>query len=219
MDYQALYSTKSSHYYSGKRDDVLNYLPENLDLVLDVGCSSGEFGKLLKQKGLTVWGVEPDTASAEEAKSKLDRVFNDLFDDKLLQLFGDVKFDCIFFNDVLEHLVDPEAALALCKKILKPNGYVVSAIPNVLQYGNIVNILKTQDWQYTDQGILDKTHLRFYTKKSIVRLFQQCEYDLISIDGTYATCSKKFIFLNYLLFNKIESMKYTHFISVARKPD
>lgn len=219
MDYQSLYSTKSSQYFSGKREDVLSYLPENLNLVLDVGCSSGEFGKLLKQKGLTVWGVEPNTASAEAASSKLDRVINDLFDDKLLGIFGDVKFDCIFFNDVLEHLVDPEAALALCKKILKPSGYVVSAIPNVLQYGNILNILKTQDWQYTDQGILDKTHLRFYTKKSIIRLFQQCEYDLISIDGTYATCSKKFLLLNYLFLNRFESMKYTHFISVAKKPD
>ncbi len=218
MDYQALYSTKSSHYFSGKREDVLSYLPENLNLVLDVGCSSGEFGKLLKQKGFTVWGVEPSKASAEAAREKLDHVINDLFDDKLLDAFGDVKFDCIFFNDVLEHLVDPEAALSLCKKILQPGGYVVSAIPNVLQYGNVVNILKTQDWQYTEEGILDKTHLRFYTKKSIVRLFQQCEFDLVSIDGTYSSCSKKFILLNYLFLNKIESMKYTHFITVVKKP-
>ena len=167
---------------------------------------------------MTVWGVEPNIASAQLAKLKLDHVINDIFDEKLLSAFENTKFDCIFFNDVLEHLVDPEAALRFCKQILRPEGYVISAIPNVLQYGNMLTILKTQDWQYTEAGILDKTHLRFYTKKSIIRLFRECEYDLISINGTYATCSKKFLFANFLLFNKIESMKYTHFITVVKKP-
>lgn len=216
MNYSNLYQNKPQYYYDGKNDGILNYLPDGLSIVLDVGCSSGGFGKLLKDRGLTVWGVEPNTKAAHEAESRVDHVINNIFDETILDLIQDQKFDCIFFIDVLEHFTDPYSAIDLCKKMLRPNGYIISAIPNVLQYGNILKILKNQDWEYVEAGIMDKTHLRFFSKKSIVRLFEEKEFEIVHIDGIYTSCSILFRLINLLLFNKLESMKYVHFITVAR---
>ncbi|MDX2067864.1 MAG: class I SAM-dependent methyltransferase [Haliscomenobacter sp.] len=215
MDYQKMYSKKPSSYFGGENYHILKYVPDNLNLVLDVGCSSGGFGALLKERGIGVWGVEPNEEAALSASKKLDRVINSVFDETILDQL-DVKFDCVFFIDVIEHLIDPESALNLCKKILKPNGYIVSAIPNILQYGTILNILKTQDWRYTDSGILDKTHFRFYSQKSILRLFNESGFTVLNNEGWYKKCSPLFKLLNFFLFNRIESMKYTHFITVVK---
>lgn len=105
MYYQNLYKTKPKYYYDGKNEEILNYLPDDLSTVLDVGCSSGGFGKLLKDKGITVWGIEPNAEAANEAKSKIDNVINNVFDENVLDLIKDQKFDCIFFIDVLEHFL------------------------------------------------------------------------------------------------------------------
>jgi len=88
MSYNNLYKNKKEYYFGGKRVDVLQYIPENLEVVLDVGCSSGDFGNLLKKKGISVWGVEPNTDAANIAKSKIDIVINALFDEKILSTIG-----------------------------------------------------------------------------------------------------------------------------------
>lgn len=216
MNYQEIYRNKPDSYFEGESQQIIKYVPENINIVLDVGCSSGGFGQLLKQKGLTVWGVEPNAKAASVAESKLDMVINSLFDDSILPVVGNTKFDCIFFNDVIEHFIDPLSALELCKKILSPGGCIISAIPNVLQYGNILTILKKQDWEYVDAGILDRTHFRFYSKKSIIRLFEEAGYSILNITGWYKTCSIKFKILNLILLNKIETMKYSHFITIVK---
>lgn len=73
--------------------------------------------------------------------------------------------------------------------MLKSNGYIISVIPNVLQYGNILKILRNQDWEYVEAGIMDKTHLRFFSKKSIIRLFKESELAIVEIVGAYKTCA------------------------------
>ena len=213
----AIYKTKPKCYFEGENEAILNYLPNHLSLVLDVGCSAGGFGKLLKDKGLTVWGIEPIAHAANQAKSKIDHVINDIFDEKILNIIQDQKFDCIFFIDVLEHMVDPYSAINFSKKILKSNGYIISSIPNVLRYSNILNILKKQDWEYVEAGIMDKGHLRFFSKKSITRLFKESGFTILTMDGINPHCNTIFKLLNFLFLNKFEDMKYTGFITVARK--
>src|ERR1019366_10679707 len=95
--------------------------------VLDVGCGAGAFGGALKKKfGCEIWGVEPDLKSCGKAATRLDRAVHGRFDDKLGLPPG--YFDCIFFNDVLEHMVDPAAALRLAQKFLAPDGKIVASI-------------------------------------------------------------------------------------------
>ncbi|BAZ01850.1 putative glycosyl transferase [Tolypothrix tenuis PCC 7101] len=211
-----LYTDKSKEYYSNTRQDIFSFVPSEIKHVLDVGCGSGYFGKFLKERlGCTVWGVEPDVDSALEAKQNIDNVLNCPFDRHIA--LQSQKFDCIFFNDVLEHLIDPYQTLKYAQELLLPNGYIISSIPNILHFFTIYNILKTQDWKYEDAGILDKTHIRFFTKKSIIRLHEDCGLKIINIQGINATYGKKYNILNFLLRNAIKDMRYIQFVTVAKK--
>lgn len=204
-------------YCAGDRSELAPFIPESARTVLDIGCATGEFGATLRAKGMIVWGIEPNHEAASIATAKLDNVIAAPFDSRILAQIN-VKFDCICFNDVLEHLFDPHEALVLCKSIMNQRGCIVCCIPNVIQYGNILQILRTQDWKYTDYGIMDYTHLRFFTKNSILRLFLECGYEVESIVGIHSTHSLKFALINLLLMNKLESMKHVHFVVTATLP-
>jgi 2-polyprenyl-3-methyl-5-hydroxy-6-metoxy-1,4-benzoquinol methylase len=176
-----LYNSKKGEYYDQGREDMLPFVPSDVKYVLDVGCSSGGFGQLLKEKkNCTVWGVEP-TDAAFVAEKYLDKVFHDIFHPGLD--LGAQKFDAIVFNDVLEHLSNPWEALVFSKTLLRKNGYIIASIPNVQCYSVVKDLVIHGNWNYTSSGILDKTHLKFFTKKSIVRLFADTGYEMVTIEG------------------------------------
>ncbi|MBK9436395.1 MAG: class I SAM-dependent methyltransferase [Chloracidobacterium sp.] len=127
-------------------------------------------------------GIEPSTDAAASASQKLDKVIHGTFQAGVTDLEGQ-RFDCIVFNDVLEHLVNPEIALNDSKKYLSDEGVLVASIPNILHFYQIWSILKEQDWKYEESGILDNTHLRFFTKKSIIRMFEEHGYKVVRIEG------------------------------------
>jgi 2-polyprenyl-3-methyl-5-hydroxy-6-metoxy-1,4-benzoquinol methylase len=215
------YESKVSEYFQEERHEMLKYIPKDSQIVLDVGCSSGTFGQILKSsRNIEVWGVELDRDAALEASKKLDRVINDAFSPDLnLPRKG---FDCIIFNDVLEHLPDPWAALTYSKELLKDGGIVVSSIPNVRYFNNAWEFLVEKNWEYADWGILDKTHLRFFTQKSILSLFKSLGYEVELIEGInplnilHPQHVRKFKILNKLLLNNIEDMNYLQFAVVSR---
>ncbi len=205
----------SQQYFAHSRSEMLKYVPEEVEVALDVGCGEGNFGALLRgTRNCTVWGVEPNIEAAEIARPKLDVLINARFDQTIA--LGDQRFDCIVFNDVLEHLVDPWAALALAKKHLTPRGVVVSSIPNIRFFWCFLEIMLAKDWKYRDAGIMDKTHLRFFTMKSIVRLFEETNFCVKKIEGIHPTTHKYFVLLNFFLFNRISDMKYEQFAVVAK---
>jgi 2-polyprenyl-3-methyl-5-hydroxy-6-metoxy-1,4-benzoquinol methylase len=215
------YDSKDFDAYSQKaRYEMLRYIPQEASIILDVGCAVGCFGQLLKaERSVEVWGVEVNEYAASIAAHKLDKVICGAFGKNLnLPSQG---FDCIVFNDVLEHLVDPYSALIYCKKLLRDRGSIVASIPNVRYFDNIWNLLVHQDWNYTDHGILDRTHLRFFTRRSILSCFNSLGYRVEVIEGinplekTHPYHAKKFRFFNGVLLNKIEDMRYLQFAVVA----
>lgn len=209
------YTDKTEEYYHENRAELLEFIPRGVKKILDVGCGTGNFGELVKKNvNCIYWGIEPDKAAAE-AEKKLDKVINDVFSENLPEIENHF-FDVVCFNDVLEHLVNPEAALLQCKKYLTENGIVVASIPNILYFPAIFEILVRQDWQYQDSGILDKTHLRFFTKKSIVRMFENCGYEIIKLEGINPAVTRKYKLLNFLLFNHLKDWKYLQFVVQAR---
>src|SRR6478735_6638695 len=113
------YASKSNGYYEISRAEMLPFVPVECARVLEIGCSSGGFGKLIKDRGsdTIVWGIEPDKTAADVAATRLDRVINGTFSPSLPEIAGKT-FDCIVFNDVLEHLVDPAQILDQCKQFL-----------------------------------------------------------------------------------------------------
>jgi len=125
-------------------------------------------------------------------------------------------FDCAIFCDIIEHLVDPYSLLLAVKAKLAGNGVVVASIPNVRYYRAFVKFAIHGDWQYEDQGILDKTHVRFFTRKSIIDTFEQLGYTIQVLEGMHATSSRTYRRLNAVLLNRLADMRYLQFAVVAK---
>jgi len=210
---------KPTNYFEHHREELLNFIPEGSASILDIGCGSGGFLSNFDNKIYRV-GIEPDIAAAEIARQRADLIITGEFNEKsiveLLEFSEVRKFDCIFFNDVLEHLYDPWSAIQLCKKILRPEGVIIASIPNILFYSNIWNILKKQDFVYENAGLMDITHVRFFTKKSMIRMFEKVGFDIKLVKGINSITSLKYHFFNFLLLNKIRDLKYLQFVIVAK---
>lgn len=221
MSLENNYKKKPNNYFNEYRDDLISYFPKNAKSVLDVGCSSGEFGHKLKNKYKDVFicGIEPNEEAAKSAKKKLDHVICSTFDDGVKE-FENKIFDCICFNDVLEHLLNPSDVLQKCKSLLNPNGVIMASIPNVLFFPVMYNLIYREDWKYEKSGVLDDTHLKFFTPKSMVRLFETNGYRIIKIEGINAkihSSYKLYKLLNFILFNKLRNWKYMQFVIIASK--
>lgn len=141
--------------------------------VLDLGCADGSLGRALASRDCTVTGVELDPAAAREAQEVLDEVVvGDLETLDLAATFAGRQFDAIVCGDVLEHVRDPAAVLRAAAGLLAPGGSIVASVPNVA-HGGVRLALLGGDWTYQDRGLLDRTHLRFFTRTSLLRLFQE----------------------------------------------
>ncbi len=197
---------------------MLPFIPDAARTVLDVGCSSGGFGKALKaERDIEVWGVEADQKAAERAAALLDRVVAAPFDDEAP--VPDVYFDAVVFNDVLEHMVDPWSALGLACRKLKPSGVVVASIPNLRHIDCLQHLLLERDFRYEGHGIRDRTHLRFFTKRSAERLFEESGFEVIRAVGVNARwwSPSPWRRILYRLFGRLlEDTKYEQFALVAR---
>ncbi|MBW4658839.1 MAG: class I SAM-dependent methyltransferase [Drouetiella hepatica Uher 2000/2452] len=216
------YKSKPFHvYYEDDRHEMIKYIPADVSLILDIGCASGRFGQILKEiRQVEVWGIEPNEDAASVAGQRLDKVINSTLSDELD--IPEHSFDCIIFNDVLEHLVDPFGALTYCKKILRNNGYLVISIPNVRYFDNIWKLIIEKEWKYEECGILDRTHLRFFTESSILRTLDDLGFQTELIEGInpvekkHPHQSRKFNLLNCITLGRFRDMRYLQFAIVAR---
>lgn len=207
----------SSPYHDSPRTEMLAFVPADAGKVLDVGCHTGAFGRAVKQKcAAEVWGIEPSRDTAAVAAGALDRVFNDFFSDALP--LPDQYFDVIVFNDVLEHMENPWAALKLAARKLAPKGCVIVSIPNLRHIDNLMHILRERDFNYEPAGIRDKTHLRFFTRKSAPKLFEGSGLDVVHLEGVNEECYPSplrriayFLFKSYL-----DDTRHVQYAMVAR---
>lgn len=201
-------------YYSETRPEMLAFVPGSARRVLDVGCGEGGFGARVREaRGAAVWGIEPNPDAARKAGEKLDRVLVGCFEEADL---GNELFDCIVFNDVLEHMVDPWAALRRARNHLAATGTVVASLPNLTHFNLLWDLVVREEWRYEKSGILDVTHLRFFTRKGMVRLFSGSGYTVLRIEGINPqTQGRKFRWLNTLFLKRLDRMRYLQFAVVA----
>ena len=137
---------------------------------LDVGCATGYLAQALAAQGCVVSGLEYDAEAAEEARPHLERlVVGDLNTMTLADAFAGTAFDAVVFGDVLEHLLDPTSALRDAVGLLTDDGSIVISIPNVA-HGSLRLALLQGAWRYRDTGLLDRTHIHFYTLDGLEEL-------------------------------------------------
>ena len=193
------------------RREMLPFIPTSARSILDVGCSRGLFGAVIKERDPSVrlTGVEPDPEAADQARSHYDCVVDGFFPDALSD---PTRFDCIIFNDVLEHVVDPWSMLARAADHLTRDGTVVASIPNVRFIGVVRNLVFRGLWNYADWGVLDRTHLRFFTRASIETLFADAGFTidrLTPINPIRVRAAG-------LLVGRFRDMRFPQFAVVAR---
>lgn len=217
MKFSEEYNFKSDIYYNLQRSEILDFVPSDAKLILEVGCGSGLFGKkLIELRNCEVYGVEPHFESFLLAKENLTEAIHSMFDEEIEDKLNQKKFDVILFNDVLEHILMPEIALSIAKKLLSKNGVIVASIPNIRYYPFLLEILFDKDWIYRDSGTLDKTHVKFFTSKSMKRLFQSEGLQIIHHQGINEYKDKRLKLLSSFFPKFFEEMKYLQFVTVAR---
>jgi len=209
-------------YYTGCRKEMIPFVPAGSKKILEVGCGEGNFISQLKSGGAELWGVEPDQVSARIAGTKLFKVLNNTIEEALGSL-PDKYFDVLVLNDVLEHMLYPGDNLRKLKAKLNSSGQLVASIPNFRYVKSLFQVAVKGNWRYRDHGILDQTHIRFFTRKSIRDLFEDSGYDIIMVKGINRTKSIKFhllVFLFSLLtLTSHLDMLYLQFAVVARTKD
>jgi 2-polyprenyl-3-methyl-5-hydroxy-6-metoxy-1,4-benzoquinol methylase len=152
--------------------------------VLDVGCATGNLAEVLAGRGCRVTGIEIDPEAARQAEKHCERVIvGDVESLDLGAELDEADFDVIVFGDVLEHLKDPLQTLRRFKPFLQTEGYVIASIPNIA-HGSVRLALMQGRFRYRSLGLLDDTHLRFFTRETVEQLFKDAGFLIADLRRT-----------------------------------
>jgi SAM-dependent methyltransferase len=208
-------------YYGHIRKEILPLLPPRVDRILEVGCGTGETLAFLKNSGRCAWagGVELSPSTAAQARTKgLDFLLEGSIADAVLPL-APQSLDIVLCLDVLEHLVDPHAVLCALRGYLKPGGLVICSIPNVRHARVVLPLLFAGDWTYKDDGILDRTHLRFFTRKTAVSLVQGAGFRIEAVRATGFDVGGKAFWVNLATLNLLRPLLEFQYLIKGRNGD
>lgn len=211
-------------YLDDPRLDVASFIPQNSGPVLDVGCGKGGFGRTLRAAlgpEVRIVGIEANERQAAIARS--DHGYDEVIHGYYPQAIeGDgTKFQTVFFLDVLEHVLDPWTMLERVHADLAPGGTIVAAIPSI-EYAPVIRDLLRGRWDYADTGTLDRTHVRFFTRATMVEMFERAGYDVKTAVGTGSVWSHHWhqrTLWRRLWVRKWPNSEWLHFVLVAvRRP-
>ena len=177
------YELKDPDYFEGARKDFVEQLPVNPRAhILEIGCSNGNTGALALQmkKCGKYTGVEIHDEAAQKARGKITEVL--IGDVEQMELpWEDQSFDALILSEVLEHLVDPWKLLRRLHRYMKPGALVFASSPNVSHH-RIIRMLLKGEWNLTDDGIMDRTHLRWFTPGTFAAMFEDNGYEVLKVE-------------------------------------
>jgi 2-polyprenyl-3-methyl-5-hydroxy-6-metoxy-1,4-benzoquinol methylase len=200
--------------YEGSRPELACRVPVSTQRLLDVGCSSGDFGAALKKRApIHVTGIEIDPQAAEQARKKLDLVFGCNLEQAVPEI-APASFDCVVFADVVEHVRDSERLICLGAQWVKKDGLIIFSIPNVRHLSVLGPLFFNDEWRYQSSGILDQTHVRFYTRKSFLRMLRECGLEVIEEDAILSFRGSRL--LDRLTLGLLRGFLVAQYIFVAR---
>ena len=171
-------------YHLNPRVEIASFINAPPGVVLDIGCGGGATGKLIKEKfpGTRVIGIESNSHAAEHARQFLDTVICESIDTiNLVDHVGSLRVDTVLLLDVLEHLYDPWRALRRIRHWLQPGARVLASVPNVRNICTLDDLAGGR-WDYDKNGVLDITHVRFFTKETLRQLFEQTGYQIRNLE-------------------------------------
>jgi len=161
-------SEQIESYFHNARGEMRAYLPSTYVKVLEVGCGAGAFRAELKSD-IEYWGVDPSETAQLAMSGRVHRFLRGCLDDVASEL-PDSYFDLVIINDVMEHATNHDEFLRTLKIKMAPGGSLVGSVPNVRYVLNLKGLIFQKDWVYqASGGVLDETHLRFFTQKSLIR--------------------------------------------------
>lgn len=168
-------------YYTTVRKEIIPLLPSNVSKVLEIGCGTGQTLRWLKDHRGAEWigGVELFHEAALQARDQLDTLIEGNIEQMRLP-FEENSIDLILCLDVLEHLIDPWKIVSYLQTLIRPGGAMIICVPNVKYHDVVLPLMFKGEWNYTQAGVLDRTHLRFFVKETAV---QMLEYAGLVVDG------------------------------------
>ncbi|EEA03762.1 Methyltransferase type 12 [Burkholderia sp. H160] len=177
-------------YHANGRSDLAQMFTNTPKLILDIGCAAGNNAALVKARfpGSRAWGIEMNRHAAEIARQKLDNVLVGRFEDFDLEHEGIAPgtLDAVLLADVLEHMYNPWDVMVKLREYMSPTGQLVLSIPNTRHLG-LMDGLSKGNWTYAEAGLLDVTHIRFFTRKEMMKFCEETGYRVIqtrnSLDG------------------------------------
>ncbi|MEZ4386637.1 MAG: class I SAM-dependent methyltransferase [Candidatus Krumholzibacteriia bacterium] len=209
-----------SSYYSHPRPQMRAFVPASARRILDIGCGDGAFAaglraeRLAQGLDLEAWGIEQDPDAAARALSHLSEVRCGDAGEVIDELPAGY-FDCVVLNDVIEHIAWPEPLLRGLHRLLAAGGCLVASVPNVRHFPHVWNLVVHGDWEYRDEGILDRTHLRFYTRRSLRHLLERCGFRVVRQEGINPTGSLGWRMFDALTLGRARDMRYLQFACLA----
>jgi len=164
-------------YFDHVRPELLALVPETARRVLDIGCAAGRLGEAIKARQTAeVTGIELDETAAAEARGRLDQVVVGNVE-TIAPPFDPGSFDCVVCGDILEHLEDTERVLARARSWLRSGGLLVASIPNV-RHHSVLRSLLDGNWTYEPAGLLDRDHVRFFTRREIEKTLSESGFKI-----------------------------------------
>lgn len=173
-------------YHDNAREDILSMLNRVPQKILELGCGTGATGGTLKERYNNAWviGIEPNEAAAALARTKIDQVIVGKFPEVDMQKNGisPHSIDTVILADVLEHIYDPWHTLLQLKTYLTSEAEIIASIPNARNLV-LMQALAHGYWSYQEQGLLDITHIRFFTRLEIIKMFHETGYRIVKMDS------------------------------------
>jgi O-antigen biosynthesis protein len=177
----------SPGYHDNPRLDLVQMFGHAPRRALEVGCAGGATGKAIKAQypNCYVIGIELNKAAAEFARGHMDQVIIGSFDsiEMAQHNIAPESIDTVVLADVLEHMYNPWAALVKLKPYLTPDAQVLASIPNARNL-TLIDSLANGYWGYEARGLLDITHIRFFTHREMIKLFNETGYQIQVVNGS-----------------------------------
>lgn len=215
---RAIYEAKPDSYFANARHDIVGLLPTGpQSAVLELGCGAGGTGRAALQAGKAgrYVGIELSDGAASAAAEHLTKVVRgDVETLDLSNLKGE--FDALIISEVLEHLTDPWTTLARLATCLKPGAQVYASSPNIAHW-SVIKALVAGRFDYGEKGVMDRTHLRWFTPSTYRELFEAAGLEVLEVRPVTPLKSRSRL-LDQLTGGRLRHLLHTQIMVVARRP-